>query len=256
MTQPRVVPVPCLSDNYAYLVHLPGSTDTLVVDPSEPGPVEAALAQHGLTLVGILATHHHMDHVGGNEALAASREGLPIVASKYDENRVPGVTKLVNDGDTFDIAGLHVRCITVPGHTLGAVSFVIGDAVFTGDTLFIGGCGRLFEGTPAQMYDSLCVRLAALPGDTRVYCGHEYTASNARFAAVVEPGNDAITKLAERAKAAGQNKEPTVPSTIAAELAHNPFMRVREPSYKARYGSDDPATVLGKVRAEKDNFRG
>jgi hydroxyacylglutathione hydrolase len=134
---------------------------------------------------------------------------------------------------------LNVRCIDVPGHTLGAVAYVIGDAVFTGDTLFIAGCGRLFEGTPAQMVTSLCERLARLPGETRVYCGHEYTISNARFAASVEPGNGAVTALLARATELRGRGEPTVPSSIAAERAHNPFLRVAEDALVSRYGTAD-----------------
>ena len=251
----RVVPVPCLSDNYAYLVHAEGARAALVVDPSEAAPVEDALRREGLELTGILATHHHFDHVGGNEALASTRPGLPVVASKVDEDRVPCANKLVADGETLSLAGLDIRCIDVPGHTLGAVAYVIGDAVFTGDTLFIAGCGRLFEGTPAQMYTSLCERLARLPGETRVYCGHEYTISNARFAASVEPGNAAVAALLARATELRGRGEPTVPSSIAAERAHNPFLRVAEGALVSRYGTGGPVSVLAAVRKDKDAFR-
>lgn len=255
MPAPRVVPVPCLSDNYAYLVHAPGSTVCLVIDPSEAGPVEAALAREGLELAAILATHHHHDHVGGNEDLARARPGLTVIASEYDKDRVPAITRAVKDGEAFEAAGLPVRTLAVPGHTLGAVAYVVGDAVFTGDTLFVAGCGRLFEGTPAQMYTSLCEVLAGLPPATRVYCGHEYTAANARFAASVEPDNQDVQELLARATAAAADKQPTVPSTIAAELRTNPFMRVRDKALRARYGSDDPVTVLAKARKDKDDFR-
>lgn len=254
MSSPKVIVVPCLSDNYAYLVHLEGSKDAIVVDASEAAPVETALAKHGLELVGILATHHHYDHVGGNEELASGRAGLPVWGTTYDKRRVPGLTRTVEDGEEAEIAGMQVRCLTVPGHTLGAVAYVIGDAVFTGDTMFIAGCGRLFEGTPAQMHDSLSHKLGKLPDATRVFCGHEYTVSNAKFAATLEPDNAAVAKLLSDAETARSRGEPTVPSTMGAEHTYNPFMRVAEPVLQQKYGSDDPAVVLGKVRSAKDSF--
>lgn len=246
--------MPCLRDNYAYLVHAPGSVEAAVVDPSEAAPVLAALAREGLTLRAVLCTHHHWDHVGGNEALADALPGLEIVASKHDEGRVPRVTKTMNDGDVIEIAGLRVRALAVPGHTLGAVAYVVGDAVFTGDTLFVAGCGRLFEGTPAMMHESLNEKLAKLPAETRVYCGHEYTLSNTRFALTVEPENAALARLADRAREAKEKGEPTVPSTIAEELAYNPFMRVAVPAIAARYGRGHLADVLGALRKAKDDF--
>ncbi len=251
---PRVVPVPCLRDNYAYLVHLPGSREAAVVDPSEGPPVLAALEREGLELRAILCTHHHYDHVGGNEALTDAIAGLEVVCSEHDRGRVPRVTKTVDDGGAFEVAGMQARVLAVPGHTLGAIAFVIDDAVFTGDTLFIAGCGRLFEGTPSMMHESLSHKLARLPPDTRVYCGHEYTASNARFALTVEPDNAALQRLAERTRLARERGEPTVPSTIGDEIAHNPFMRVSVPAVRARYENGDPATVLGAIRAAKDAF--
>jgi hydroxyacylglutathione hydrolase len=251
---PRVVPVPCLRDNYAYLVHLPGSRDAAVIDPSEGPPVVAALAREGLDLRAILCTHHHFDHVGGNEALTDAIAGLEVVCSEHDRGRVPRVTKTVDDGGRFEVAGMQVSALSVPGHTLGAVAFVIGDAVFTGDTLFVAGCGRLFEGTPAMMHESLSHKLGRLPPETRVYCGHEYTASNARFALTIEPDNAALQRLAERARVLREKGEPTVPSTIGDEIAHNPFMRVDVPAVRARYQAVDSAGVLGAMRAAKDAF--
>ncbi|MFO0550984.1 MAG: hydroxyacylglutathione hydrolase [Polyangiaceae bacterium] len=257
MSTPRVVPVPCLTDNYAYLVHDPASRDALVVDPSEAGPVLGALDREGLRLAGILATHHHFDHVGGIEDLLRSAPSTPVVASRYDleRGRVPGATRAVSHEERFELAGLDILALEVPGHTLGAVAFVIGDTVFTGDTLFVAGCGRLFEGTPADMYSSLRERLGSLPRATRVYCGHEYTRSNARFAAHVEPDNLAVQRLAASAADAASRGEPTVPSTIGSELEHNPFMRTGEPALRARFGGGDPVAVLGAVRAAKDTFR-
>jgi hydroxyacylglutathione hydrolase len=246
--------VPCLRDNYAYLVHLPGSRAAAVVDPSEAPPVLAALEREGLDLVAILCTHHHYDHIGGNVDLADAISGLEVVCSEYDRGRVPRVTRTVGDGGTFEVAGLSVTAMAVPGHTLGAIAFLIGDAVFTGDTLFVAGCGRLFEGTPAMMHESLSLKLGKLPPETRVYCGHEYTTSNARFALTVEPENEAARRLAERARAAREKGEPTVPSTIADEIAHNPFLRVGVAAVRAKYQKEDPVDVLAAMRAEKDAF--
>lgn len=251
---PRVVPVPCLRDNYAYLVSLPGSKQALVVDASEAEPVLRAAAREGLDLVGVLATHHHHDHVGGNAEVAAAKPGMDIVCSEYDKDRVPAVTKTVVHGQRFEIAGMSIEVLAVPGHTLGAVAYVIGDAVFTGDTMFVAGCGRLFEGSPAQMWDSLKLQIASLPPATRVYVGHEYTLANARFAKTIDTQNPAVDALLEKATAARDAGLPTVPSTIANELAHNPFLRVAEPAFTSRFGDVGDVSVLAAVRKAKDDF--
>lgn len=251
---PRVVPVPCLRDNYAYLVSLPGTRAALVVDASEGEPVLRAAEREGLDLVGVLATHHHHDHVGGNAEVAAAKPGIEVVCSEYDRDRVPAVTKTVVHGQRFELAGMTIGVLTVPGHTLGAVAYVIGDAVFTGDTMFVAGCGRLFEGTPAQMWDSLKLQLGSLPPATRVYVGHEYTLSNARFAKSIDSANPAIDALISKATAARDAGLPTVPSTIADELAHNPFLRVAEPAFTARFGDLGEVSILAAVRKAKDDF--
>src|SRR5271165_7103355 len=155
----RVIPVPCLSDNYAYLVTADGARDAFVVDPSESAPVVAALEQTGLHLVAIVNTHHHPDHVGGNEGLIAKLGPMPVYAHASDEGRVPAQTERVEEGKGFDVAGLHLDPLHVPGHTTGAVAYVVDGGVFTGDTLFVAGCGRLFEGTPAMMHRSLSEKL-------------------------------------------------------------------------------------------------
>jgi hydroxyacylglutathione hydrolase len=253
----RVLPVACLRDNYAYLVGMADSHTVVVIDPSEAEPVQRALAEHGLSLAAILNTHHHWDHVGGNEALLAANPSLPVFAhrSDHEKQRVTGQTHDVDHEKTFEVAGLSVHPLHVPGHTTGAVAYCIEDAVFTGDTLFVAGCGRLFEGTPAMMHDSLNARLAALPGDTKVYCGHEYTTSNLRFAATVEPDNTRVQDKLRWAEAQGEAGTPTVPSTMAEELATNPFMRVSVGSVSSRYGDPaDPVSVLAAVREAKNNF--
>jgi hydroxyacylglutathione hydrolase len=258
----RVVPVACLSDNYAYLIAADGSREALVVDPSESAPVAAAVASKGLSLVAILNTHHHWDHVGGNEELCAGMSGLRVFGHASDAGRIPRQTDRLEDGARFELAGLSFRILHIPGHTLGAIAYVVGDdeAVFTGDTLFAAGCGRLFEGTPAMMNSSLNEKLAALPDRTLVYFGHEYTASNLRFAAWVEPDNAAIAEKAARVADLRARGEPTTPSTLGEERRTNPFLRVSEGAViervRGRIGGDEsPATVLGAVRAEKDAFR-
>lgn len=251
----RVIPVPCLSDNYAYLVAADGARDAVVVDPSEAEPVIEALEREGLSLIAILNTHHHYDHVGGNEDLLDRFGAMPVYAHASDKGRVPHQTDLVEEGRSFSVAGLTFQPLHVPGHTLGAVAYCVEDAVFTGDTLFVAGCGRLFEGTPEQMHTSLSGKLGKLPPATRVYCGHEYTMSNLRFAASVEPSSAAVAAKLAAATATRERGEPTVPSTIGEELAVNPFLRCGEPAVRARFGGDSEVLVFAAVRSAKDNFR-
>jgi hydroxyacylglutathione hydrolase len=247
----RVVSVPCLKDNFAYLV-IDHDGRCAVVDPGEAAPVEAALVREHAQLAAIWATHHHPDHVGGVPALVANRTGVEVVVGARDAARTPNVTRTLEDGDEVALGTLRARCIHNPGHTLGAISYVIDGCVFTGDTLFGGGCGRVFEGDAAMMHASL-MRLAALPPDTKVYFGHEYTASNLRFAAAVEPDNP---RVAARATSL---TTPSTPSTIAEERATNPFLRAAEPAVVAAAGrrgtAGDPVSVFAAVRAWKDGFR-
>lgn len=251
--------VPCLKDNYAYLLHQPGSKDALVVDASEEAPVLAALGRLGLNPVAILATHHHLDHVGGNEGLLSRYPHLRVFGYRSDQGRIPGQTDLLNDGQEFELAGIGMKALHIPGHTLGAVAYVGEGAAFTGDTLFAAGCGRLFEGTAAQMYESLNLKLGALPDETRVYCGHEYTVSNLKFAETLEPHNADIAQKLAWAKALREKGEPTLPSTLAEERRTNPFLRVSEKdvvaSVNERLAQDrSPQAVLAAVRALKDAF--
>lgn len=247
----RVVPVPCLKDNFAYLV-IDSDGTCAVVDPGDAAPVEAALARENAILAAVWATHHHADHVGGVAALAARRPGLEVVIGAKDAPRTANVTRTLAEGDEVTLGSLRARCIHNPGHTLGAISYLVDDCVFTGDTLFGGGCGRVFEGDPAMMHASL-MRLAALPPATKVYFGHEYTSSNLRFAAAVEPGNE---QVAARARALAT---PSTPSTIGEERATNPFLRSAEPTVVAaasqRGAGGDPVSVFAAVRAWKDGFK-
>ncbi|WP_437674405.1 hydroxyacylglutathione hydrolase [Sorangium sp. So ce131] len=249
-----ILPVPCLSDNYAYLVAADGRREAIVIDPSEAAPVVAALERAGLGLSAIVNTHHHHDHVGGNEALRERYGDVPVFAHASDVGRVPAQTVRVEEGKPVEVAGLTLQPLHVPGHTLGAVSYCVEDAVFTGDTLFIAGCGRMFEGTPEVMHASLS-KLAALPGHTRVFCGHEYTVNNLRFAETVEPDNQAVRDKLAAARAARERGEPTVGSTIAEELATNPFLRCSEPSVRDRFPGQTPPDVFAAVRRAKDNYR-
>lgn len=243
--------MPCLKDNFAYLV-IDDDGRCAVVDPGEAAPVEAALAREHARLAAVWATHHHPDHVGGIGELVARRAGVEVVIGVKDAAKTPHVTRRVDDGDEVALGALRARCIHNPGHTLGAISFVVDGCAFTGDTLFGAGCGRLFEGDAAMMHAAL-MRLAALPPDTRVYFGHEYTATNLRFAAAVEPDNAAV---AARARALPQ---PSTPSTIADERATNPFLRAAEPAViaaaRARGAAGDPVSVFAALRSWKDGFR-
>jgi hydroxyacylglutathione hydrolase len=262
----RIVPVPCLQDNYADLVICERTRRAAIVDPGEADPVLEAARREGVSLVAVWATHHHADHVGGVEELKKDFD-LEVIGSEHDRGRIPRITRTVDDGDTVELGEeVRARVIHNPGHTLGAISFWIedagdGGAVFTGDTLFSAGCGRLFEGTPAQMQTSLA-RLTELPPDTRVYFGHEYTASNLRFAAAVEPDNVDVARRIADVAAARDAGQPTTPSRVSDERATNPFVRVSEGAVRAAAKRQDPAAddadpaaVLGVIRRWKDGFR-
>lgn len=254
----QIEQIPCLSDNYVYLVHEPAQGLTAVVDPAETAPVLAALAAHGWRLTHILNTHHHYDHVGGNLELKAAT-GCKIVGPRADRERIPGLDEEVADGDTYAFGARTAKVFDVPGHTRGHIAYWFGEdaALFCGDTLFALGCGRLFEGTPVQMWDSLS-KLRALPGDTRVYCAHEYTQSNGRFALSVEPGNAALVARMQEVDRRRAANEPTVPSRLAEELATNPFLRPDSAEIQRAVGlvGAPLAEVFGATRARKDTFRG
>ncbi|MCA9529955.1 MAG: hydroxyacylglutathione hydrolase [Myxococcales bacterium] len=248
----QIETIPCLSDNYAYLLVDAARREAAVVDPSEPEPVERALQRSGATLRQLWLTHHHWDHTGGVEGLLAARSGVEVIGSRYDldRDRVPRQTRGLDDGDTFEFAGHRVTVRAIPGHTLGALAFLVGDAVFTGDTLFAGGYGRVFEGTMQMMSRSLA-SLRDLPPDTRVFCGHEYTEKNLRFAKTVEPDNAAIDRALDEARAARAAGRPTVPTTLARELETNPFLRFDRPSVAQ---GRDPVAAFSAIRAAKDAF--
>ena len=257
----RVVPVPVLLDNYAYLVIDEGSREAAVVDPSEADPVLEAAKRENVKLRAIWNTHHHWDHVGGNRDLLVALPDLGVRGYAGDQSRIPGITDPVEDGGEFRFGSLRVRVIFIPAHTSGHVAYHLPDekAVFTGDTLFAGGCGRLFEGDAAMMVRSLG-RLTGLPPDTRVYCGHEYTVKNLEFALTLEPGNAALRGKYERVRRMREAGEPTVPSTIGEELETNPFLRpASEELQRSILGKfpgtpADPVAVFARTRELKDDF--
>jgi len=256
-----VLAVPQLSDNYAYLLSDPAGV-AAVVDCAEAAPVLARVVERRLRLTTALATHHHFDHVGGHQDLVAACPGLRVCGSADDAPRIPCITDPVHDGDVITVGALRARVILIPAHTSGHVAYHFFEAavVFTGDTLFAGGCGRLFEGDAAQMMRSLA-RLTALPDDTRVYCGHEYTEKNLRFAATLEPHNGPLRDRLAAVERVRREGRPTVPTTIGEEKATNPFLRVTSPELRDAVAArvpgvdrDDPVAVFAAVRALKDRF--
>jgi len=249
----------CLTDNYGVLVHDSKTGATAAIDAPDSAQVFAALDEKGWKLTDLLVTHHHADHIQGAPELKARFPEMRMVGPAKDAARIPGLDTLVREGDYVRVGSLEARVIETPGHTTGHIAYHFGedDLVFVGDTLFSLGCGRAFESPYAVMWGSL-LKLAALPGETQVYCGHEYTEANARFALTIERGNPILTDRAEHVAKLRAEKRPTVPTTIAAELAANPFLRAEEPSVKAAVGMPDadPADVFAAIRMRKDAFKG
>lgn len=248
--------IPALRDNYIYLLRDSQSAKTALVDPSEAQPALDELAARGWKLDYIFNTHHHYDHTGGNLELKAAF-GATVVGPKADRDRIPGIDVELADGEDFRFGTRSARVLDIPGHTRGHIAFWFeaDAALFCGDTLFSLGCGRMFEGTAAQMWASLS-KLAALPKTTRIYCGHEYTLSNARFALSVEPENRMLQERAAAAEKLRAQGLPTLPSTLGEELLTNPFLRPHSPEIQASLGlpGAGPVAVFAEIRKLKDKF--
>ena len=240
----EIVRVPVLSDNYVWLVHETGSGETMAVDPAVAAPVLDAAAARGWRLTQIWNTHWHPDHTGGNAEIKAAT-GCTIIGPAAEAARIPTLDRAVAEGDRVQLGAAEAEVLEVPAHTAGHIAYHFSSegAIFVGDTLFAMGCGRLFEGTPAQMFANM-QRLAALPDDTQVYCAHEYTLANGRYALAAEPDNQAIAARMAKGEAMRARGEATVPTTIGLERATNPFMRARD------------VEELAARRAAKDGFRG
>lgn len=256
----EIIPIPAFADNYIWLLRK--ENRGVVVDPGDASPVIAHLERERIALTAILATHHHGDHVGGIRALL-ERRNVPVFGPAHET--IPGRTRALAQGDAIVVPGidLELAVLDIPGHTAGHIAYVAGDRrpplLFCGDTLFAVGCGRLFEGTPAQMVTSLD-KLAALPDSTRIYCGHEYTLANLRFATAVEPANALLRERQTREKSKRDRGLPTLPATIAEERATNPFLRIDEPPVRAAaerhagHRLDGRTAVFAEIRAWKNAF--
>ena len=260
--------LPVLSDNYIFLLHDPQQAIAAVVDPAEAAPVLAALAPLNARLVAIFNTHHNGDHVGGNAKLLQHFPEATVYGGEGDRGRIPGQQVHLKEGDQVSFGGRLGRVYFVPGHTKAHIAYYFpatndqakdqangqgGGHLFCGDTLFAGGCGRLFEGTPAQMVSSLS-KLRSLPADTQVWCAHEYTLNNLKFAHTVDGDNPALVQRLAQVRAARDAGEPTVPSTIGLEQRTNPFLRWDQPALQQRVGTTDPVRTFGKLRGMKDLF--
>ena len=250
----ETVLIPCLTDNYGVLIHAPDTGETASVDAPDAAPLQAALDARGWKLSTIFVTHHHNDHTAGIPALK-QRYGCRVIGPEAEAARITGLDQLVNEKTPLTFGGFNVRVIETPGHTLGHVSYYIPDAklAFTADTLFALGCGRLFEGDPEMMWHSLN-KIAALPDDTTIFCGHEYTLGNGRFALTVEPENIALVARMKDIEALRAKGAPTVPTTIAIEKATNPFLRAAVPAIRARLGMQGKPDwqVFGQLREMKN----
>ncbi len=246
----------CRRDNFGVLLHDQGSGITLSIDAPEEGPILRALEQEGWRLTHILTTHHHDDHVSANEALKA-RFGCEIIGPADEAARIPGLDRPVRGGDRFALERIQVEVIDTPGHTAGEISYFLpGEkALFAADALFSLGCGRLFEGTPAQMWESL-QRLRALPDDTMLYCGHEYTATNARFAVDVDPGNLLLQERVKEVEALRVEHRATLPVALGREKKTNPFLRADDPELAAAFGMEggDPVAIFAALREKRNGY--
>ncbi len=248
--------LPVLTDNYIYLIHEPNSGATAVVDPAIAEPVITALNQQDWQLTHLFNTHHHWDHVGANLELKELYH-CSIYGSSYDSHRIPGIDHTLDQGDVITFGQSQAQIIATPGHTLGHIVYYFDqdDALFCGDTLFVMGCGRLFEGSAEQMYQSL-QKITALPADTQIYCTHEYTQANGQFALTIEPDNLDLQSTMRSVNSLRSLNQPTVPSTLAQELKTNPFLRANSPAIHATLALQNHSDieVFTEIRKRKDTF--
>ena len=246
--------IPCLSDNYAYLIHNEKTRETALIDAPEDVPIINALETLGWQLDYILLTHHHFDHIGGVETLR-QKYGSKVIGNKNDRQRLPKLDIAVTEGEKLQICNQEMTILDVSGHTIGHIAFIFPGAAFTADSLMALGCGRVFEGTFPMMWHSL-MKIAALPSDTMIYSGHEYTLANGSFALTVEPGNQALIARVANEKAQREKGLPTVPSQLELELRTNPFLRARLPEMKRIVGSPDMSDeeCFAEIRKRKDRY--
>ncbi len=252
--QPEIVTIPCLSDNYAYLIHNPKNGETAAIDVPEARPVRDELQRRHWTLNAILITHHHSDHIDGVSELRKICDGH-VIGSQNDSARLPPLDRAISDEESFWVCGLPVKSVPAYGHTIGHLAYLFENAVFTGDSLMVMGCGRLFEGTPEMMWDTLC-RLSQLAGETLICSGHEYTEANTRFALTVDPENDDLVARQDAIRRARQAGRATVPAKLSLECATNPFLRAGNPSIKRAAGmpAASDLEMFAELRRRKDNF--
>lgn len=255
-----IIRIPVLSDNYVFLIHDYNTHEVAVVDPAVSEPILAEIEQLGSKLTAIFNTHHHLDHVGGNKELLQRFPDAIVYGGKHDQGRIPRQDVFLDDGDTVEFAGRKANVYFVPGHTKAHIAYYFppvseweSGELFCGDTLFAGGCGRLFEGTPANMVESLS-KFRRLPDNTRVWCAHEYTLSNLKFALTVDGDNPDLQRRYQEVIHAREKDIPTVPSSIGLEKLTNPFMRWDDEKIKAKMGYDEPDRVFARLRGMKDNF--
>jgi len=251
-----LTPVPAFDDNYIWALCQHDNSLCIIVDPGDANAVQQFLQQNNKTLAAILVTHHHQDHIGGLSQLNALWPDAPIIGPAAEQHRITALTQTVTEGDQVKIPAMKLtfNVIELPGHTLGHIAYYSAPVLFCGDTLFSAGCGRLFEGTPQQMYHSL-QKLAALPDDTTIYCTHEYTLANLQFAAFVEPDNSDITQYQQLCIEKRHNNQPTLPSSLALEKQVNPFLRCNNKTLQRNWAADSAINLFSQLRAAKDHFK-
>ena len=249
--------LPAYKDNYIYILHCDQTHETAVIDPGEAGPVLDFLNETGWSLTQIWLTHHHWDHINGAEDLKDLYPEAKMIGAAADAHRLPDLDIALSEGDEFDFAGTRVQILETPGHTLGHIAYYVpaAEALFCGDTVFSLSCGRLFEGSAADMWSSL-QKIRALPPETKIYCGHEYTAMNCKFAKHIQPDNPALEAYIAKVKKLRANKQPTMPMDVATESACNPFFQCDSPAIAETVGLKDtePSKILAELRHLKDNF--